>query len=168
METKYPRMVINQQRALAIVRIFVGAFFLVALASKLTPHFVPDFHKLVLPFIKSTPFGFYKDFLVQTVVPNHQLFANLVLLGELVVGAGLVLGLFTAPLALLGAFMCLNYFFATAGLGFASAGLNLTFIVVLVSLALGYAGTTWGVDGRLIGRTPHWLQGLIHYEYREF
>lgn len=168
METKYPRLVIQQQRALAAIRIFVGAFFLVALASKLNPQFVPTFFKAVRPFVESTPFAFYKDFLVQAVVPNHMVFAYMVLLGELVVGLGLVLGIFTAPVALVGAVMCLNYFFATAGLGFASAGLNATFVVVLVALAFGYAGTTWGIDRHLIGRTPHWLQGLLHYEYREF
>lgn len=168
METKYPRVVIQQQRALAAIRIFMGGLFLVALASKLTPHFVPDFFKVVKPFVASTPVGFYKDFLVNTVVPNHMFFAYMVLLGELIAGVGLLLGIFTAPAALLGAFLCLNYLLATAGLGFATVALNLLGVVVLVALAFGYAGTTWGVDRRLIGKTPHWLQGLLHYDYREF
>jgi thiosulfate dehydrogenase [quinone] large subunit len=168
METKYPRLVIHQQRALAIVRIFIGAFFLMALSTKLNAHFVPDFYKVVKPLAAHTPFAFYQDFLKTTVIPNHQAFAYMVLLGELLVGAGLLLGIFTAPLALLGAFMNLNYLLATAGQGFANIGLNLTFVVVQIALALGYAGTTWGVDRALVGRTPHWLQGLLHYEYREF
>ena len=61
-----------------------------------------------------------------------------------------------------------GYLLATAGLGFASVALNLLGVVVLVALAFGYAGTTWGVDRRLVGKTPHWLQGLLHYDYREF
>lgn len=168
MDTKYPRMVTQQQRALAAIRIVIGALFLVALASKVTPHFVPNFFKVVQPFVETTPFAFYKDFLAQTVVPNHMFFAYLVLLGELIVGVGLTLGIFTAPVALLGAFLCLNYMLATAGLGFATVALNLVCLVVLVALAFAYAGTTWGVDRRLVGKTPHWLQGLAHYEYRDF
>lgn len=168
METKYPRMVVSQQQALAIIRIFVGAFFLVALSTKLNPHFVPEFFKVVKPMVAHNPVGFYQDFLNNTVIPNHQAFAYLVLIGELLVGAGLVLGVFTAPLALLGAFMNLNYLLGTAGMGFASVGLNLTFVVVQIALALGYAGTTWGVDRSLVGKLPWWFQGLLHYEYREF
>ncbi|MNS30335.1 hypothetical protein D3C72_623660 [compost metagenome] len=168
MHTKYPRMVDHQQRALAIVRIAVGLLFLSALLAKLNPDFVPTFYKALQPFIKSTPYAFYKDFLAQTVVPAHMAFAYLVLIVELVVGVGLVLGLFTAPLALLGAVLALNYYFAAAGLGFATGALALLLVVVLVALALGYAGTTWGVDRHLVGRTPYWFQGLIHYEYREF
>ena len=42
METKFPRLVTNQQRALAVVRIFIGCFFLYSLVGKLTPHFVPS------------------------------------------------------------------------------------------------------------------------------
>jgi thiosulfate dehydrogenase [quinone] large subunit len=167
-ETKYHRLVRNQQRALAIVRIFIGCFFLFSLVGKLDPHFVADFHKVAGAMAKGNPLGFYAEFLRSTVVPNYQAFAYMVLIGELVVGVSLVLGLFTAPMAYLGAFMCLNYLFATAGQGVAPVGLNLTFIVAQFALALGAAGTTWGVDRTMVDKMPFWLQSMFHVEYQEF
>jgi uncharacterized membrane protein YphA (DoxX/SURF4 family) len=84
------------------------------------------------------------------------------------VGVCLVLGLFTAPAALWGAVIQLNYLLVTYAMGPYAVGLHLTLIVVLLALAWSYAGTTWGVDRTLINRTPHWLQGVQHFEFREF
>ena len=168
MHVKYPRLVAQQQRALAVIRIGIGAWFLYAVAAKLDPAWVSKFPKVLAEYTATTPVKPYAGFLTDVIAPNAQAFAGLVILGELAAGLGLVLGLFTAPAALLGAFLNLNFGLAAAGLGSAYLGLNLTFVVVQVALAFSYAGTTWGLDRHLVGKLPWWFQGLIHYEYREF
>lgn len=168
METKYPRLVSHQQRALALVRIFVGLWFLYSVAGKLSPGWVSGFQAQVMGMVAAHPVSFYEGFLHDVVLPASTGFAYAVILGELAVGLALVLGLFTAPFALLGAFMNLNYLLALSPAGAAVVGINLVFIVVQLALAYGYAGTTWGLDRHLIEKMPWWGQGLLHYEYREF
>ena len=168
MNTKYPRLVAHQQRALAVIRICLGAWFLYAVSAKLDPTWVSRFPRVVADFAASTPVAFYAEFLEGVVAPNAQLFASIVILGELAVGVCLVLGLFTAPAALAGACLGLNYGLASAGQGMAAVGLNLNFVVIQVALAFAYAGTTWGLDQLLVGKLPWWFQGLLHYENREF
>ena len=168
METKYPRLVEHQQHALAAIRIFLGLWFLWAVSGKLSAHWVGDFAKLMTSLAASTPIHAYGEFLSSVVVPGAQGFAFMVILGELAAGICLTLGLFTAPAALIGATLNLNFLLATAGAGQAAVGLNLTFLVVEIALAFSYAGTTWGLDRHVIGKLPWWFQGLLHYEYREF
>jgi thiosulfate dehydrogenase [quinone] large subunit len=168
MDSKYPRLVTHQQRALAIIRIFVGLWFLYAVSSKLAPTWVAGFQHEMVAMAAAHPPAFYESFLKELVIPNAATFAYLVILGEMTVGLGLVLGLFTAPCCVIGIFLNLNFLLATASGGPAGVGLNLVFIVVQFALALGYAGTTWGLDRALIEKMPWWGQGLLHYEYREF
>lgn len=165
MESKYPRLVIHQQRALALLRIWIGLWFLYAVSLKLSPGFVADFPKSVSQMIAGNPPGFYAAFLKDVVLPNAGAFAYMVILGEVTVGILLVLGLFTAPACILGFFLNLNFLFAA---GEMVRGTNLTFMVAEVVLALGFAGTTWGLDKAIMEKMPWWLTGLLHYEYREF
>jgi thiosulfate dehydrogenase [quinone] large subunit len=168
MKVKYPRLVLHQQHALAVLRIYLGLVFLFMASSKLDAHYVASFPRLLQGMAKGHPIGFYGDLLRSLMVPYAWFFAYVLLLGEILVGVGLLLGLFTAPAGLFGALIQLNYLLAFAKLGVYTTGLHLTLAVVLVALAYAYAGTTWGLDRKLIDRTPHWLQGLRDYEYREF
>lgn len=56
--------------------------------------------------------SWYADFLKNAVLPNTMVFSNIVAVGELLVGIGLILGLFTGIAAFFGAFMNMNYLFA--------------------------------------------------------
>ena len=168
MQTKYPRLGVQQPRALAVIRMGIGLWFLYAVSGKLDPSWVAKFPKVLADFAASTPVKPYAGFLTDVVAPNAQAFASMVIVGELAVGLGLLVGLFTAPLAMLGAFMNLNYLLAAAGTGTAAVGLNLVFALTQVALAFAYAGTTWGLDRHLIGKLPWWFMGVLHYEEREF
>ncbi len=106
---------------LAIVRILTGLIWLV--------HAVPKFLKsgMFLP-----PSGFfasylqdgiaktsgpYHDFLANVVAPNAPIFAELVRVGELLVGISLVLGLFSRLGGLFGILLPLDYMAARGALG---------------------------------------------------
>jgi len=56
--------------------------------------------------------GWYASFLQNTALPHVVFFSHLVTYGEIVVGAALILGIFTGIAAFFGTFMNLNYLFA--------------------------------------------------------
>ncbi|HWP57689.1 MAG TPA: DoxX family protein [Candidatus Acidoferrales bacterium] len=95
-------------------------------------------------------FGWYKGFLQNVVMPNQELFGYLVMIGEILVGACLLLGLLTRFSAAVGLFMLINYLL---GPGMARGGASLaqqqTFIVSLVIILLSNPGRTLGLDGWL-------------------
>lgn len=95
-------------------------------------------------------YSWYKNFLQNYVVPHSELFGYLVMLGEIAVGACLLLGIFTRLSACIGLFMLINYLL---GPGMARGGASLaqqqTFIVALAIFVLAHPGRTLGLDGLL-------------------
>lgn len=95
-------------------------------------------------------FPWYKKFLLDYVVPNQELFGYLVMIGELTVGACLLLGFMTRFSAGVGLVMLVNYYL---GPGMARGGATLaqqqTFIVALAIFVLSNPGRTLGLDGLL-------------------
>jgi thiosulfate dehydrogenase [quinone] large subunit len=139
---------------LAVLRIYVGYYMLLQGVRKFQRDFpkgdwigrqIGDLNTLEL-------YPWYKKFLLDYVVPHHELFGYLVMVGEIAVGACLLLGLFTRWSALIGLFMMVNYYL---GPGIARGGATLaqqqTFIVTLAIFALANPGRTLGLDGLLFG-----------------
>ncbi len=58
--------------------------------------------------------GWYAGFLENVVLPHASFFSHLVTYGEILVGAALILGLFTGIAAFFGVFMNMSYLFAGA------------------------------------------------------
>lgn len=97
--------------------------------------------------------GFYHTFLLQTVQPNIGVFAELVRLGEVLVGVSLVLGALTRVGGLFGILLPLNYLAARGHL-VSSATLQSPDFELLVLSALSFVlptGRFLGVDA-LFGR----------------
>ena len=97
-------------------------------------------------------YPWYKRLFTEYVMPHHELFGYLVLVGEIVVGLCLLLGLFTRFNAVIGLFMMINYLL---GPGMARGGALLAqqhiFILSLLIILLSGAGRTLGLDGLLFG-----------------
>jgi len=91
------------------------------------------------------------------LLPNADAFAVLLVLAELAVGLGLVLGLGTRLAAAGAVFLSLNYWLAAGPLS-TPAQLR-SFLVIGIVVLLAVPGATWGLDRRLIGRAPAWLIG---------
>lgn len=168
---------IGSDRAIAALRIVVGAWFLKAVWTKLawsfaagvlpypvvSPRFLGFHPKRVAEFAAGNPVGWYKDFLEQTVVPQASLFATLQTYGEVAVGVGLVLGLLTGPSAAVGLFLALNYGLATQWMSFGQQGFHLLLITSMVLFLLTRAGRVWGIDRWLLARASQrrWLRALV-------
>ena len=135
---------------LAVLRVYVGYYMLTQGVRK----FQRDFPKgdWIGRQIGDIPtldlYPWYKAFLQNYVMPHSELFGYLVTIGEIAVGACLLLGLLTRLSALVGLFMLINYYL---GPGMARGGAVIaqqqTFIIALAIFALANPGRTLGLDG---------------------
>ncbi|MCL4405029.1 MAG: DoxX family protein [Patescibacteria group bacterium] len=88
--------------------------------------------------------SWYASFLSHIVIPHAALFSYAVTYGEILVGAGLIIGAFTGIAAFFGAFMNLNYLFA------GTVSTNPLLLVMGLLLILAWRNAGWlGID--------HWL-----------
>ena len=135
---------------LSILRIYVGYYFLWQGFRKSQRSFpkgnwidrqIGDIATLDL-------YPWYKKFLLDYVVPHHEIFGFLVMCGELAVGACLLLGFLTRFSAAIGLFMVVNYYL---GVGMVRGGVMLAHqqivIIVLAIFILSNPGRTLGLDG---------------------
>lgn len=101
--------------------------------------------------------GWYAAFLQSVVLPNAQLWSQLVAWGEFLVGIALILGIFTGIAAFFGSFMNVNYLMA----GAVSTNPILFVIATWLVLAWKVAGW-WGLDRWILPAlgTP-WRPGYI-------
>jgi thiosulfate dehydrogenase [quinone] large subunit len=85
--------------------------------------------------------GWYGAFLQNVVMPNAALWGYMITAGEILVGLGLILGLFTGIAAFFGGFMNANYLLA----GTVSSNPMLFILATWLVLAWRVAGW-WGLD----------------------
>src|SRR5436189_245028 len=165
----------HPDRAVALLRVVVGAWFVKAVWTKLTiatgvipyptvsPRFIAFQPKRVAEFAAGNPIGWYKDFLETTVLPHAALFATLQTIGEVAVGLGLLFGIMTRLAALVGLFLTINFSLATVWMGvFAQQGFHLMLVTSMVIFLVTGAGRIWGVD-RWLSRVSvlRWLASLV-------
>jgi thiosulfate dehydrogenase [quinone] large subunit len=101
--------------------------------------------------------GWYAAFLESVVLPNASVFSYLVVVGELAVGAALVLGAFTGIAAFAGSFMNMNFLLA------GTVSLNPIMLLCELLLILAWRVAGWyGLDRYLLPRlgTP-WAPGSV-------
>jgi thiosulfate dehydrogenase (quinone) large subunit len=152
----------------AMLRVFLGWVFLKAGWGKyLDGYLSPEISSVPLAKILKVwlfsspvmPAGWYREFIEGVVLPNAHLFGALLCLGELAVGALLMLGLGTRLAGLLGAFLAANIYLASGHLGPAQALINQLVILNCLLLALAAAGRAWGADfflRRALPKVPLW------------
>jgi uncharacterized membrane protein YphA (DoxX/SURF4 family) len=154
-------------RALAILRVWVGFWFLKALWTKMgfglfgflpgaSDRWIETMPKIIGRQMAENPIGWYKAFVEGTVLPNAATFAHLTALGEVAAGLLLVLGLFTGIGSLVALLLTVNYGLATWHMSPASQGFHYTLAAVMVALFVGRAGLTWGLDGVLASQREWW------------
>ena len=141
-----------------LLRLYAGAFWLAHGIPKFldSPAYMPPsgfMPQLVQKGISSQT-GFYHGFLLNVVAPNIHLFAELVRLGEVLVGCSLILGVFTRFGGFVGCFLALNYMAAKGGFSdwttigsIDAAAFMLSFLMLVIP-----AGRVAGVDALLVRR----------------
>jgi thiosulfate dehydrogenase [quinone] large subunit len=137
---------------LAVLRVYVGYFMALEGIRK----FQHDFPKgdwigrQIGDIATLEIYPWYKKLLLDYVAPHHELFGYLVMIGEIAVGACLLIGLLSRISALVGLFMWINYYL---GVGMARGGMlraqQEIFIIALAIFVLAQPGRTLGLDGLL-------------------
>ncbi len=154
------------ERALAAVRMVMGAWFAKGVVTKLSLVLLGGFlplpaasgrwhgvmPKLLSKYIATTPFPWYHDFVTNVVLPHSALFAQLTAFGETAVGLGLLLGLATPVAAVVGLLLVLNYGIATMGAGSSNVGFHLMLATGMLAVLFGGAWRVWSLDGWIAGR----------------
>jgi len=153
------------------VRVLVGALWLNGGIEKLlNPEFPRQFAASLQAggFVSQAP-PFFQDFMETTVVPNAELFAQLVRAGELTVGIALIVGLLT-NLACLGsvglsAMILLSQGGVGLGTGLGSPEfLTVNVLVALLSIVIliSPGAKHFSADNRLAERSPSLSPFLIN------
>lgn len=111
----------------------------------MNPNFVSGFAATNTRFASQTHFGWYKDFLTGTVIPNADAFAYLTMYGELLVGVALLLGLLTHVGAVAGILLNFNFWLA-AGQSGSTFSLNILMAVAAAIFIVSPAAKWMSVD----------------------
>jgi len=138
-------------------RLYAGYFLLKYGLEKFTGGFGgAGLHETLTKWADGPAYPFYVPFLRVVAIPHAALFAHLVTLGEIAVGALLLAGCVTRLAALGGLFLCLNFMFAS-GAPVLSTEQPVDFALLLVTVFATAAGRTLGLDALLKGRLPAWV-----------
>ncbi|MDQ6892027.1 MAG: DoxX family protein [Acidobacteriota bacterium] len=146
-------------RLAALVRMGTGVIFIAEGAGKMLGGFVRGGFARQTTEMLSQAWPFWAGFLRAVVLPRAGVFAWLIAAGELAVGTGLLIGLWTRAAAAGGALLMLSILLAqsypAAGAGWdkwITAGLATKFaLLLLLLIAAADAGRVWGLDANRSG-----------------
>lgn len=148
---------------MAWVRILVGAVWINGGIEKLLNGDFPQQFASSLQaggFVSQSP-SFFQAFMQSFVVPNAEIFAQIVRIGELSMGIALVLGLLTNLAAIGSIVLSIAIMFSQGGVGLgtglgAPGFLNINMIMALLSVVilLSAAAKALSVDSALARRRP--------------
>ena len=139
------------RRFLAVIRILLGALFVLAGMAKIIEGNLGM--EGMLEFLNSnqeSTFRFYALFLDSVVRNSPLFFAGLATIGEIALGVSLFLGAKIRLSAPVGIFMLLNFMVVKGSYPWQLGGDQILSILLAI-LAITNAGRTWGLDG-------HWLR----------
>lgn len=146
-------------RLAALIRMAAGVIFVAEGYSKATGDFVRGGFAAQAREIAAKAWPFWGRFLHGVVLPSAAAVAWLVALGELAVGLGLLVGLWTRVASCGGALLVLSFLLGQSYVPggswdrWVTAGLSSKFaILLLLLIGVADAGKVWGVDGRARGR----------------
>jgi len=145
------------------VRVLIGAVWLNGGIEKLlNPDFPRQFADSLAAggFVSQAP-PFFQGFMRGTVVPNAELFAQLMRAGELTLGIALILGLLTNFAAVGSALLSVMILLSQGGVGLGTGlgtpeFLTMSVLIALLSLVVLFsaAAKVFSVDSRLARRSP--------------
>jgi uncharacterized membrane protein YphA (DoxX/SURF4 family) len=153
-------------QCLAVIRIGLGLYFLSFAGQKLAGNYLSTGAALGRQLQQGLQGsqGFYQAFLSSLVIPNADLFARLVTLGELCVAISLILGLLTRAGGIVAIALNVNYMLMK-GLLNGGGSVDRLFVLIELMLVVSAAGLVWGLDGAwssAFARIPvvAWLAGV--------
>lgn len=141
---------------LVLPRLYLGVVFAVAVYAKLTAPggFQKTLAGFLGGFVMQSGFAWYKAFVSAVVLPHVDIFAYLVMAGELTVAVCMLLGIATRAAALVAMLLLANYLCGKGLPVWAPASNDTADIVLAIVVFVGAAGRTLGFDRVLHERFP--------------
>jgi uncharacterized membrane protein YphA (DoxX/SURF4 family) len=142
--TAGPKLDSGGKNWLAILRIFIGAYFIHTSLDKFTASHLGEFSRQVSRWAHDTPYEWYKGFLNQYIAPHSKFFAYLTACGEFYIGVTLLIGFISGLAVILGVLLHANYFL---GSSFSDQLWNHGLMIVcLLVILFTSAGRIFGLD----------------------
>jgi uncharacterized membrane protein YphA (DoxX/SURF4 family) len=138
----------REATGLTALRLFLGLFFLFEGLGKLGWFLHSDSLSRSLAEWSQQGNAWSAWYLREVVIPGKEIFARLVVIGELGAAVGFLLGVFTRPIAMLAFLMVLNFHVASGALfkvGFLTNGYGLPVLGGLLALAIGAGRLPWSL-----------------------
>jgi len=146
---------LRSERALAALRILMGGIFVAVWYDNLVKGLYggKGYADFIRHYADTTPFRWYGRLLSSVVIPNAAVFGRLQMVVELIVFGLFLLAGFLTPVA---AVLAAGFFVAVLLGSWAIdwQGTYVTMIAILLAVAIGQAGRTWGIDALLARRNP--------------
>jgi uncharacterized membrane protein YphA (DoxX/SURF4 family) len=156
------------ERWIALLRVVVGAWFAKSIITKISfslvwgvlpfpgasARWLAAMPKLLAKYAAENPFPIYRAFLLDHVVPDPALYADLTALGEAAVGISLLAGVLTPAGAAVGMALTLIYGLAVQHMSPGQLGFHVLLASLMATFFFTRAGRVWGVDGWLRARFP--------------
>ncbi len=145
----------------ALLRIAIGLMFLTTWASNLGKDlYTPDgLEGFLRGQLNPDSLSFYRTFIEDVIIPVKDIFAPFQLVTEFLLAIALLVGVFTRPMALGGAFFLLNTYLISVGTGEWAWSYFIP-ISVLGAVFFSNAGRVLGVDAWLAQRFGESKWGL--------
>jgi thiosulfate dehydrogenase (quinone) large subunit len=140
----------REATGLVALRLFLGTFFLFEALTKTRWLLNSERLASTLAEWSQRANAWNGWYLHNVAVPYVEVFARVVMLGELCLGLALIAGLFTRPAAILGLLMVLNFHFASGAIfqyAFLTNGYGLPVLGGLLALAIGAGRLPWSLKG---------------------
>ncbi len=122
---------------LIFLRLIIGIeWFMAGIIKLINPTYVADMAGTLGYFASGNTHAWYVNLINNTFIPNSEVFAWLVSLGELIIGVTLIFGIFVNFSAIASIFLNLNFYFAAAWISASTQSVNwimmtLGFIILL-------------------------------------
>ncbi|MBI4058513.1 hypothetical protein HY408_01970 [Candidatus Gottesmanbacteria bacterium] len=141
-------LALNERTSILLIQLSLGGIWLQSAVKKLTsPEFAQNLDTTLTYFASKNPILWYKTFLIQTVIPNFSIFAQLTQWGELIAGVFLFISavllmrtslksLHSLALIGLGIGVFLNINFGLASFWISPANESLNVLMILSELVL--------------------------------
>ncbi len=145
--------------ALVLLRLYLGSVLLLAGLSQVGTDFTPTLLGFLQNVALANGYPFYQAFTRAVLIPNAAAFAGLVVWGQIVIGAALVLGVATRLAAAAALLMMVNCMLANGALPWTPTSFGAAYGMISLALLIGAAGRTLGVDeffARRWPRSPLW------------
>jgi len=149
---------------LIFIRLIVGVeWFIAGLEKLIDPTYVSGMAGTLGFFASGNPNAWYVNLINNSFIPNAELFAWLVSIGELLIGIALIFGILVNISAIVSFFLNLNFYFAAAWISPSTQSINWVLMILGLIILLSPGVKSLSVDLFISERWPKLRRFLVDW-----